>query len=190
VNLELALLERLAHGDREAAGALFDRYAPRVERTLFRILGTDGELPDSVHDVFLRAMRHIGELEDPAAFAAWLMRVTVSTAMDKLRARKRRRWLFLVAPEELPELSAPRLDHEGREALRAVYRILGQLPPEDRTAFSLRVLDGMELADVAHACDCSLATAKRRIARAREHLETAARTEPALHGWVSGGGEP
>lgn len=149
------------------------------------MLGTDSELSDLVHDVFLRTLDHAAKLEDPRAFSAWLHRVAVTTATDLLRARKRRRrWFFLLPPEALPDLAAPEFDHEGREALRIVYTILDELPPEDRIAFSLRVLEGMDLAAVASACDCSLATVKRRVDRARAHLATRAKQYPSLVDWV------
>lgn len=182
---EEALLARLAEGDSSAAGGLFDLHAPRVERILFRILGTDPELSDLVHDVFLRALQGVPRLKDPRAFPGWLQRVAVSAAMDLLRARRRRRkWLFFLPPEALPELVAPGLDHEARDALQAVYTILDQLPPEDRVAFSLRFLEGLDLTAVADACGCSLATAKRRISRAQDHLFQAAREHPALVPWL------
>jgi RNA polymerase sigma-70 factor (ECF subfamily) len=186
---EDALLARLAEGDTSAAGALFDLHGAHVERILFRILGTDSELSDLVHEVFLRALRGIPRLKDPRAFAGWLQRVAVSVAMDLLRARRRRRWLFFLPPEALPELVAPHLDHEARDALLAVYAILDQLPPEDRVAFSLRFLEGLDLSAVADACGCSLATAKRRVSRAQTHLFQAARQHPVLAPWA-GAREP
>ena len=62
-------------------------------------------------------------------------------------------------------MPAPEVDPEQREALAAVYRLLGQLPINERIVFALRVLDGMELADVARACSISVATVKRLAAR-------------------------
>jgi len=47
------------------------------------------------------------------------------------------------------------------------------VPMPARIAWTLRNLDGMPLADVADACGCSLATAKRRIAAAHELIEEA-----------------
>jgi len=186
---EGALLARLSQGDMSVVGPLFDLHAARVERILFRMLGTDSELSDLVHDVFLRAIAHAAKLKEPEAFTAWLQRVAVTTATDLLRARKRRRtWFFLFAPDSLPELAAPEFDHEGREALRTVNLILDELPPEDRVAFSLRVLEGMELSEVASSCDCSIATIKRRVDRARAHLASRARQYPSLAHWVEGKG--
>jgi RNA polymerase sigma-70 factor (ECF subfamily) len=138
----------------------------------------------------MRAFESLHLLRDPGAFAGWLRRLAVCAAMELLRSRRRRRrWLWFLPPEELPEQEAPGVDEATREALRATYEVLDTLPVEERVAFSLRVLDGMPLAEVAVACGCSLATAKRRIARAEQAFYCAARRHPALEGWVSAPGE-
>jgi len=174
------LLRRLQRGERAAAALLFDLHSPGIERILLRTLGSDQELDDLLHEVFVRALQSIQRLRDPEALEGWLRRLAVCAAMDLLRSRSRRRWLRLLPLESLPEPPAPELDDETREAVRITYRVLDRLPVDERVAFSLRVLDGMPLAEVAAACDCSLATVKRRIARAQAAFEQAASTHPAL----------
>ena len=77
---------------------------------------------------------------------------------------------------------------EGSQALHATYRLLSTLQPDEQIAFALRFIDGMELTEVAAACDVSLATIKRRLARAEARFSELARSEPALVEWI--GGEP
>lgn len=68
---------------------------------------------------------------------------------------------------------SPTATPEQQAQVKALYAILGRVPLEDRIAWTLRNLEGMPLADVADACGCSLATAKRRIAAAQELIEEA-----------------
>ena len=51
-----------------------------------------------------------------------------------------------------------------------VYGALDGLPARERVAWTLRHVEGESLEQVALLCDCSLATAKRRIASAHEKL--------------------
>jgi RNA polymerase sigma-70 factor (ECF subfamily) len=74
-----------------------------------------------------------------------------------------------------------------RDALRATYAALDALPADERVAFALRFIDGMELTEVAAACETSLATIKRRLARAEDRFEAEARKHPALEAWIDGG---
>lgn len=179
-----ALLRALERGDRGAAAALFDRYAALVERTIARLLGADSELADSVQEAFIRVLRSVHRVRDPQALPEWIIRIAVCTAADCLRRRKRRRWLLFGPASTEPSVE---LDADGREALRATYAVLDQLSIEDRMVFALRIIDGMELRQVAAACDCSLATVKRRLERAEERFTRLARKHPALGSWMHDG---
>jgi len=181
-----ALLRALERGDRGAAAALFDRYAALVERTIARILGADTELSDAVQEAFVRMLRSVRSVRDPQALPEWVIRVAVHTAADTLRRRRRRRWLLLEPTESFVD-DGTEADLEGREALRATYAVLDQLSVDDRAVFALRIIDGMELRQVAAACDCSLATVKRRLDRAEARFALLARKHPALGGRLSAG---
>jgi len=179
------LVAALARGEEGAAAALFHEYGTLVERTLARILGADSELQDALQEVFLRALRSAHLIRDPQALTEWVRRLAVFTAMDCLRSRHRRRWLVLVDPARVDRPLATVIDEPGREALRATYRVLDRLGAEDRTVFALRFLEGLELTQLAAACDFSLATVKRRVQRARKRFEAAAQREPALRPWLN-----
>jgi RNA polymerase sigma-70 factor, ECF subfamily len=182
---DVALVHGLCSGNPAAQAALFDRYASHVRRVLLRVLGMDGELGDAVHDVFVQALGSVGELRDAAALKAWITSIAVFTARGRIRRRRRRRWLRLVAPADLPEQEISGPSAELSEAVRCTYAVLDRLPAEERIAFALRFIDGMELTEVALACGCSLATIKRRLARAGQLFFAEARRHPALASYVA-----
>ena len=173
--------------DPAAIEAFYDRHAGYVRRVLVRILGTERELPDLEHDVFLRAFRSIGTLKDPSSVKAWLAGIAVFAAKSLIQRRTRGRWLRFVSPDEVPEVEAGHASEEVNEAVRATYGALDRLPVDERIAFALRVIDGMELTEIASVCGVSLSTVKRRVARGEERFVGIARSHPALIGWVEGG---
>jgi RNA polymerase sigma-70 factor (ECF subfamily) len=61
---------------------------------------------------------------------------------------------------------------------------MGKLPADERVAFALRFIDGMELTAVATACNVSLATIKRRLSRAQRTFNALALEHAALAEWV------
>src|SRR5512138_2383950 len=77
---------------------------------------------------------------------------------------------------------------ETHEAVRATYRVLDTLPDDERMAFSLRFISEMQLTEVAAACRVSLATVKRRLARAEKRFVEAAKDHPALRERLAHGG--
>jgi len=181
-----SLVAALREGRSDAAATLFDRYAVHVRRVLARVLGPDPDLLDLIQDVFVTALESIGKLDEPRALRAWLTQIAIFSARTRIRRRTRWRFLRFVPSEELPELALDAVDHDGNEALRAVYRALAKLQTDDRIAFALRYIEGMELNDVALACQVSLATIKRRLSRAQAKFREAARPEPALAEWLRG----
>jgi len=66
----------------------------------------------------------------------------------------------------LAALAAPGTNADHRAELALVDRALANVAANVRIAWMLRQVEGLELAEVASACGCSLATAKRRIAAA------------------------
>jgi RNA polymerase sigma-70 factor (ECF subfamily) len=183
-----ALVEAARAGRREALTALYDRCAPMLHGVLRRTLGPDLELDDVLHDAFLRLVDSLGNLSEPRALPGFATRIAAHTALDALRRRRRRRWLRFFAPEDLEEPEPVGVDDEARQALRRFDALLeAVLSPEERVAFSLRVVGGLELTEVAEACGCSLATVKRRVGRAEERLRPRLEADELLGRWLREG---
>ena len=183
-----ALVEALRAGEARAGEALFAAYAPYVRKVVTRVLGPDTEVLDLVQDVFVVALESLHKLEDPRALRPWLAQIAVFRARGCIRRRKQWKIVQLFSPAKLPEARIDHADFEGSEALVATYRLLSSIGTDERIAFALRVIDGMELTDVADVYGVSLATIKRRLARAESRFIALARREPALVDWI--GGEP
>jgi len=182
------LVRALRSGEAWAAVELFDRHALDVRRVLLRVLGPDAELQDLIHDVFVRALEGIDRLDDPDRLRSWLVSICVHTARERIRKRRRRWWMILLPHDEVPETAAAPEDHEDNELMRATYRVLDRLEPDDRMILALRLLEGMDVMEVARLCGVSRATIKRRVIRAQDHFRKLAATEPALREWSEGAG--
>jgi RNA polymerase sigma-70 factor, ECF subfamily len=188
---EHAFVEALKRQDRRVQLQFYDRYADLVERIITRIVGVDDDLPDLVHEAFVRALKAIQGLRNAEAITTWLTQIATRTAMDTLRRRQTRRKWFSFQTSPVPEPVVPE-EPEGtldaQIAVRRTYEILRRLPPEERAAFVLRRMEGGELSEVASACGCSLATVKRRLARAEKTFFALAAQNPTLREWLSGHG--
>ena len=153
--------------------------------SLLRLLGPDADIRDITQEVFMFAIGSIERLKDPGALRAWLAGISVHLAHGEIRRRVRGRRFPLFPTAELPPIEAPPRLPEVDAAVRATYAVLVKLAPDERILFALRFIEGMELVEVAAACDVSLATAKRRLSRARKKFVTIARTVPELADWVA-----
>jgi RNA polymerase sigma-70 factor (ECF subfamily) len=83
----------------------------------------------------------------------------------------------LLGESSAAEIPAPGITAEQSALLARIYRTLDEIEPKNRIAWVLRHIEGERLEDVADACGCSLATAKRRILAAQELLTEVLRDE-------------
>lgn len=180
------LVNGLLNGNPAAAVHLYVTFAERVRRLLYRILGPDSELEDTLHDTFVRALESVHGIRDPNALRSWIAGVAIRTARIRIQRRQRRRWLTLFAPEDIPETTFIDTPAEVSEALQAVARVLGQLEVEERIAVVLRLAENMTMPEAAEACGVSLSTFKRRLQRGELRFRELVSREPSLADWCQG----
>lgn len=151
----------------------YRRYSGYVASIGLRLLGRHEEVDDLVQDVFLAAMRGLDQLRERQAVKGWLATVTVRLATRRLRARKVRYFLGMDSNTDYHGVADTAASPEDRAVLSAVYRVLDGVPVSDRVAWSLRYVEGEKLTRVAALCNCSLATAKRRISATQSAIQQA-----------------
>ena len=166
------LVARARRRDPLAFEMLYRRHAGFALNLAVRIQGSAIDAEDVVHDAFLRASERLPDLRDGSAFRAWLGSIVVRLVRTRLRRRRLLSSLGLVTlePIEVDAIASPNADPESRVLLAQIYSLLQTLPADDRIAWTLRYVDHHRLEIVASLVDCSLATAKRRIARAQRYL--------------------
>jgi len=166
------LVGRARRSEARAFEALYRRHAEFAFNLAVRIQGNATDVEDVVHDAFLKAQVRLADLRDSAAFRPWLGSIVVRLVRTRLRRRKLLGALGLTTPDpvEIESIAAVDADPEARALLAQVYALLQTLAADDRIAWTLRYVERHRLETVAVMMDCSLATAKRRIARAQRFL--------------------
>lgn len=181
------LARRAADGDAEAVDILVQRHHERVLTLARRICDPDTEMArEMVQEAFYRAFRRIDSFRGESAFATWLHRITVNVCLDERRRRKRRErliqpWRWLTGrdrdsegeaddppdPGTVPDpLSALR----GRELGRAIGAAMSRLPDQQRLVFSMKIIDGMRISEIAEATGLAEGTVKSHLFRATRSM--------------------
>ena len=184
---DAALARALIARERHAPRALWRRFAPLVFRILRRTLGPGHEVEDLVQDIFLCVFEKVPGLREPTALRQFILSITAITARCEIRRRWMRRWIRLASKEDAGMEPVFHVDMDSREALRRFYAVLDRLNVRDRTLYVLRFIEGLGLRDVAAASGLSLATAKRRLARARSRVRLLVERDPVLCDYVTRG---
>lgn len=167
------LARRISRGDRWAEEALYRRHIGAVYGRVRRLLGNSADAEDVTQDTFACAFEIWGQLREPAQVKAWLLQIAVRKVYRRFRKRKLLRALGLdrsVDDLSLADDASTEASGEARAELAVLDRVLKELPVAERLAWMLRHVEGLKLEEVAANCECSLATAKRRIAAAQARV--------------------
>ena len=158
---------------RAAAEQLYRRHATFALNLATRIAGNATEAEDVVHDSFLKAFRSAPSLKKRSAFRGWLGSIVVYTMRSRLRRLRLMRLLGLNRGEavDIDQLLSPDASPATRAELAQLYALLKTLGADERIAWTLRRVEGHDLRTISELCQCSLATTKRRIRRAQNHIQ-------------------
>ena len=169
----LSAVRQAQCGDRDAFGAVIEHFEPTVFAIVLRRLGNRSEAREVTQDVFLRAIRKIDQLQEPAAFPGWIKQIAVRTAINRAVRRPPE---SPSAPENFGALSASddlgpqscAIDAERATALRDGLTRLGST---DRDTLQAFYFDGQSLREMSERFDCPVGTIKRRLHTARARLK-------------------
>ena len=167
---ELEIIRHVLDGEIDAFSALVETYQSSLTRMLATLLNDERRLAEDVaQDVLVEAFHRLKSF-DPARsrFSTWLFMIARSRGINALN--RKRPQLFAVPPEPA-RVDEPQ--SELREDLIILDRAVQQLPPRQKRAFTLAVIEDMPYAEIARIEGTSAGTIKSRVSRAREFLKAA-----------------
>jgi RNA polymerase sigma-70 factor (ECF subfamily) len=160
-------LRRMASGESPALAELYDRHARPVYSLALRILQDSSEAEDVVQDVFAQAWRQAARYDEQrGAVGAWLLNLTRSRTIDRVRARRARPEAAVDAdaiaarPAVLAGADEVVIQEDQAKRVRAA---LDGLPVIQRLAIELAFYEGLTHAEIAERLEQPLGTVKTRI---------------------------
>lgn len=169
----VSLLELMASGDRDAFGRFYDRYVSLAFTVALRLLGSRSDAEDLVQEVFLQAWRQAQSYSpERGSPEAWLITMTRSRGIDKLRSIRRRDMRTLAPDEPVRDGSGVHMKPptDASEAKLTVGGVLARLPESQRIVLELAYFDGLTQSEIAARLGEPLGTVKTRIRAGLERL--------------------
>jgi RNA polymerase sigma-70 factor (ECF subfamily) len=177
---ELALARRCAAGDRAAQHAFFVQQRAQVHRTLHRVLGSNRQVEDMIQDTFVAAFRSLGSFRGDSSLNTWVDTIATRVVYRELSRREPRAVQLHAVADMVAGTPDPERQADAREALRRLYAVLDHVEPKQRIAYTLHVVDGRSIKDVAQLTQATTLAVKNRIWRARQKVEDRAQRDPVL----------
>lgn len=173
------LVARTLTGDRNAFRALVERHYSAVYRLCRSILRHPEDAEDATQEVFVRVFQALAQFQGRGAFGAWLRRLTVNHCLNRTqsasaKASARSHSLELMA-DTLP--ASHEFDPEERllrsEERARIKSELDDLPPAQRAALGLRLLEGLSYEEIADLMGVPVNSVRSWLHRGRARLREA-----------------
>jgi RNA polymerase sigma-70 factor (ECF subfamily) len=184
-NVDEQVIRRVLGGDRDAYSVLMERHFATVFRVTFRITGNREDAEEATQEAFLRAYNKLPGFRKTAGFGTWVYRIAMNCAFNLVERRSREAsWnaapLFAEDGSErfaISPLAGPEKTLLDSEAVHLRERAMDELTPMERTAFVLRHLEELGIAEIAAALDLPANSVKQAVFRAVAKLRRALLTE-------------
>jgi RNA polymerase sigma-70 factor, ECF subfamily len=171
------LIEAVLGGSPSSFEPLIRKYQPRVFATVRRYARRESEIEDITQEVFLKTFQKLHTFRGQAPFEHWLMRLTLRTCYDFLRAHRRRPeinfsdyaaadtdWLQHLASQDDSFLADASM---AREVVQMVFE---KLSPRSRLVLTLLELEDRSVREVASLTGWSVSLVKVQAFRARAEM--------------------
>jgi RNA polymerase sigma-70 factor, ECF subfamily len=151
---------------------LYREVRPRLVVSLFHLLESGQDAEDVVQEAFIQAARkwHTLRNEDAKSVTAWLNKIAVNLAKDKIKQRGRRREVIVSDYESVPQLVSKHLSPEWAYEVSAAFEVLRGLSNRQREVYLLRHYFGLDIQDIAHTIGRRPSTVREQLYRAQERI--------------------
>ncbi len=184
--LSADLVKRVAKGDAQAFGQLYDHSCDLLFTLAYRILGQRDEAIETLQDTYLEVWHKAGRFDTARGTAmAWLVALTRSRAIERLHARHARTGVKLAAmgkvAGQIIEASAPP-DTVTQDAIRqAVTTGLAALSNEQRHTLELAYYEGLNTAEIAVRLNEPMGSVKATLIHAMTAIRDSLHRSPEPH---------
>jgi RNA polymerase sigma-70 factor (ECF subfamily) len=164
----IAAVEAARAGDVEAFRVLVEATEEMAYAAAWQVLRRVPDARDAVQEAYLIAFRRLADLAEPEAFAGWLRRIVLATALNQ-RRRSRVAWVQLDDTTAPPVLDASEQRWtQGQQ--RLLSRALLTLSREERRLVELHYHGGWTAERLAYADSTEPPTMRKRLQRIRDKL--------------------
>jgi RNA polymerase sigma-70 factor (ECF subfamily) len=151
-----------------------------VYNTALGFVQSELDAEDVAQEVFVKAYESIQGFKGESKVSTWLYRITVTKSLDFLRGKKRKKrfgFLFSLFGEgnelifDPPDFQHPGVVAEKKQVSIALFKALDQLPEQQKTAFVLTRIEGLNHREVSEIMGNTVPAVESLLQRAKLNLK-------------------
>ena len=161
-----ALVQRMALGEQDALGDLYDQTCALLNGLLLRILQRPEDAEEALADVYMKAWKSAAQYSpDRGSVESWLVIMARSIAIDRIRHKRAQPNLaaFDSDSEFVSQGASPEEETGAAQRQEHMRRVLMELPPEQRQVLTMAFFGGLSHSELAARLGQPLGTVKSRI---------------------------
>jgi RNA polymerase sigma-70 factor, ECF subfamily len=176
------LVAQCCKGDPLAFEALVRKHQQMVLNLAYHYLGYQNDIEDVAQKIFAKVYFSLPQFDNRRPFFPWLYRIAINQCYDELRRLRRLkiRTFSELTFEETNSIenlisqqeTAPASDENRKEMMALLYRMVDQLPAQQRLAVVLRDIEDMPYSQMAKTLQCTEQAARLKVFRARSRLKS------------------
>ncbi len=164
-----ALIKGCIRGDRACQNQLYKQHGARMMMLCMRYAKTREDAEDILQEGFLQVFTHIKQVKASEALEAWMRKIFINCALQKLRDKKNR--FSLIDIDSLPDTQGINCTTEEDIDAKFLISCIQNLPLVSRLVFNLYVFEGFKHKEIAEMLKISEGTSKSNLFDARSNLK-------------------
>ena len=163
------LVKCVIDGNDQAFEELYQRYSERIFKLLYSYVYNEEDAIDLMHDVFIRAYRHLHKFDIKRTFSSWIYKIAINCAKNHRYQVHKTDTMIEREEQRLMQSEGAKTPEDyiiDNELTQEFSLAVDSLTDKFREVFLLRFGQQLQYSDIATILNISERTAKWRMERA------------------------
>lgn len=158
---------------------IYNQYNVLVYNVALHYLQNMEDAEEITQDVFVQVYDSLASFNEKASIKTWIYRISINKSLDYLKHKRSVKRFFIFGKKsenefEINNLSTfehPGVALENKENAQILFQTINELTENQKTAFILSKLDGLNNPEIAEIMNVSISSVESLIFRAKASLK-------------------
>jgi len=165
------LVSEVLEGDQSSFEPLLRPHRQGLLNMAYRMTGNIEEANEICQEALIKIYRYLYRFEKGKSFKSWIYKITMNSAYDFLRKRKKSEDIIERQKRQAFSVSSdPEKQYLNSEIGAKIESCLQNLSPKEKAVFLLRDGDGFSIEETSKILKCSSLSVRTHLSRARKKI--------------------